>query len=41
MKVPFKEVLNTELCVLVALQFSLVVPEHQWSRHLERLEQAE
>lgn len=41
MKVSSKEVLSTELSVLVALQFSLVVPEYQCSKHFERLEQAE
>ena len=41
MKVPSKEILATELPLLVALQFSLVVPKHQFSRHQERLEQAE
>ena len=39
LKVPSKDVILIEFPVVVALKFSLIVPDKQYSRHLERLQQ--
>jgi hypothetical protein len=41
MKISTKELLHSELPLLLGLQFSLFVPEHQYKRHWERLRKEE